>query len=200
MTFAQQLQSAGFTAEVIDGQSTVGGGSLPGETLPTKLVALDRANPDDFLARLRRGDPPVVARIENDRVVFDLRTVMDQSALLAGSSSTGMNTYLLTWNPAKWPWPNLAMHSRTQAPPVIIVSAGVAGAIVKSSKAIGCSCCGRVWSRAASWDPVGRYRRCLTIGIGMKRNERRGNARGASKLILMSCSMPIVNRSCRVRN
>lgn len=80
--FAQQLQAVGFTAEVIDGQSTVGGGSLPGETLPTKLVALTVNKPDDFLTRLRHGDPPVVARIENDRVVFDLRTVVDQSALL----------------------------------------------------------------------------------------------------------------------
>jgi L-seryl-tRNA(Ser) seleniumtransferase len=80
--FAQQLRAAGFTAEVIDGQSTVGGGSLPGETLPTKLVALTVNNPDDLLARLRRGDPPVVARIENNRVVLDLRTVLDRSTLL----------------------------------------------------------------------------------------------------------------------
>ncbi len=79
---AQELQAMGFTAEVSDGQSTVGGGSLPGETLPTKLVALTVPNPDEFLARLRRGDPPVVARIENDRVLFDLRTVEDQSVLL----------------------------------------------------------------------------------------------------------------------
>ncbi len=81
--FAQQLCAAGFEASVIDGQSTVGGGSLPGETLPTKLVALNVANPDDFLARLRRGDPPVVARIENDRMVLDLRTVMDREVLFA---------------------------------------------------------------------------------------------------------------------
>ncbi len=80
--FAQQLQAAGFIAEVSAGQSTVGGGSLPGETLPTKLVALAVSSPDDFLAQLRRGDPPVVARIENDRVVFDLRTVMEPAALL----------------------------------------------------------------------------------------------------------------------
>lgn len=78
---AQQLGAAGFEAAVIDGQSTVGGGSLPGGTLPTKLVALTVNNPDDFLARLRRGDPPVVARIENDRVVFDLRTVLEEDAL-----------------------------------------------------------------------------------------------------------------------
>jgi L-seryl-tRNA(Ser) seleniumtransferase len=79
--FAEQLRSVGFAAEVIDGQSTIGGGSLPGETLPTKLVALRVNNPDDFLARLRRGDPPVVARIQNDRVVLDLRTVIDEDAL-----------------------------------------------------------------------------------------------------------------------
>ena len=80
--FAQQLGVVGFKASVIDGQSTVGGGSLPGETLPTKLVALRVASPDDFLVRLRRGDPPVVARIENDQALIDLRTVIDQAALL----------------------------------------------------------------------------------------------------------------------
>jgi L-seryl-tRNA(Ser) seleniumtransferase len=67
---------------VIDGQSTVGGGSLPGEVLPTKLVALTVSNPDDYVARLQRGNPPVVVRIESDRVVFDLRTVLDRAALL----------------------------------------------------------------------------------------------------------------------
>ncbi len=80
--FAQQLRSIGFNADVIDGQSTIGGGSLPGETLPTKLVALSLDDPDAFLAKLRGGDPPVVARIESDRVVFDLRTVLDTDALL----------------------------------------------------------------------------------------------------------------------
>ncbi|MBP7686319.1 MAG: L-seryl-tRNA(Sec) selenium transferase, partial [Thermoflexales bacterium] len=54
--FAAQITACGFSASVIDGQSTIGGGSLPGETLPTKLVALNVSNPDDFLARLRRGD------------------------------------------------------------------------------------------------------------------------------------------------
>ena len=78
---AAQLRSAGFTAEVIDGQSTVGGGSLPGETLPTRLVALRVDSPDAFLAKLRHGDPPIVARIEADRVVVDLRTVFDNDSL-----------------------------------------------------------------------------------------------------------------------
>jgi L-seryl-tRNA(Ser) seleniumtransferase len=79
---AASLRSSDFTVEVIDGQSTIGGGSLPGETLPTKLVALAVNAPDAFLAKLRYGDPPVVARIENDRVVFDLRTVDDVGSLL----------------------------------------------------------------------------------------------------------------------
>jgi L-seryl-tRNA(Ser) seleniumtransferase len=73
--FADRLRSSGFNVDVIDGQSTVGGGSLPGETLPTKLVAITVDKPDQYLEKLRRANPPVIARIENDRVVFDLRTV-----------------------------------------------------------------------------------------------------------------------------
>lgn len=62
-------------AAVIDGESTVGGGSLPGATLPTALLALDVPAPDAFMARLRATPTPVIARILNDRVVFDPRTV-----------------------------------------------------------------------------------------------------------------------------
>lgn len=61
---------------VTDGQSTIGGGSLPGETLPTKLVALQLPSPNKFLARLRQLPTPIIARIENDRIVFDPRTVL----------------------------------------------------------------------------------------------------------------------------
>ena len=78
---AGALRQAGYEVEVISGQSTVGGGSLPGETLPTRLVALAVESPDTFLAKLRAGDPPVVARIEADRAVLDLRTVLDDEAL-----------------------------------------------------------------------------------------------------------------------
>jgi L-seryl-tRNA(Ser) seleniumtransferase len=53
--------------------STVGGGSLPGETLPSWGIAIPGS--DALLARLRRGEPPVIARIEDGRVVLDLRTV-----------------------------------------------------------------------------------------------------------------------------
>ena len=61
--------------EVVDGQSTVGGGSLPSEEMPTYLLALQPEKPDAFQKALRELDPPIIARIENDRVLFDPRTV-----------------------------------------------------------------------------------------------------------------------------
>ena len=64
--------------EVVAGESTVGGGSLPGETLPTYLLVLSPAHPTRFLARLRRCQPPVVARVASERVVLDPRTVLPE--------------------------------------------------------------------------------------------------------------------------
>ncbi len=54
----------------------MGGGSLPEVTLPTALLAFPPGDADARLERLRRCEPPVVARIEEDRVVLDPRTVM----------------------------------------------------------------------------------------------------------------------------
>lgn len=62
--------------EVLPGRSTVGGGSLPEETLPTWLLALTIKHPNTFASRLRLADPPVIARVEDDRVVLDPRTVL----------------------------------------------------------------------------------------------------------------------------
>lgn len=64
--------------QVIAGESTIGGGSLPGETLPTHLLALPVAKPDRLLAGLRRQQPAVIARVEDDCVVFDPRTVLPE--------------------------------------------------------------------------------------------------------------------------
>ena len=77
---AEQLRSRGWQADVIDGASTIGGGSAPGAELPTRLVAVNRAgqSADAIEAALRRHDPPVIARIEHDCVVIDLRTVDPQ--------------------------------------------------------------------------------------------------------------------------
>ena len=56
-------------------ESTVGGGSLPGQTLPSWAVAIDGPAPQRLLARLRAGVPAVIGRIVDDAVVLDLRTV-----------------------------------------------------------------------------------------------------------------------------
>ena len=62
--------------EIIDGLSMVGGGSLPGESLPTFLLSLNVANPDQFLKKLRLQETPIIARIEGDHVLLDPRTVL----------------------------------------------------------------------------------------------------------------------------
>jgi L-seryl-tRNA(Ser) seleniumtransferase len=69
------VRRAGLPVEVVAGTSVIGGGATPEQTLPTWLLALRGINPVDAERRLRAGDPPVIARIENDRLVLDLRTV-----------------------------------------------------------------------------------------------------------------------------
>jgi L-seryl-tRNA(Ser) seleniumtransferase len=82
--WVERWRQAGADAEVAAGRSTVGGGSLPGETLPTALAALRVLQPDDFAAGLRAARAPIVARIVEDRLVFDPRTVLpeEEAALL----------------------------------------------------------------------------------------------------------------------
>jgi len=109
--WATTLREWGVLAETTEGQSTIGGGSLPGETLPTTLLAIsedtgedqsDQNNAkhpatiapdqqpatqgsklDSLAARLRNGEPPVVARILRSRLLLDPRTVLpEQDRLL----------------------------------------------------------------------------------------------------------------------
>ena len=72
--------------KVVEGMSTVGGGSLPEEEMKTYLVALDVSRPDRFLRRLREMKPPIIARVQSDQVVLDPRTVLpeQEDALLVG--------------------------------------------------------------------------------------------------------------------
>jgi L-seryl-tRNA(Ser) seleniumtransferase len=81
-----QAWSLAVGGTVISGESAVGGGSLPGATLPTMLTALDLADADAFTARLRASDPPIIARIAEGRVLLDPRTVLPGQAdgLIAG--------------------------------------------------------------------------------------------------------------------
>ena len=74
---ARGLNGSGWQARVIDGASTVGGGSAPGTEIPTRLVELTREgmSAEQIEEHLRSLDPPLITRIVNDRVVLDLRTV-----------------------------------------------------------------------------------------------------------------------------
>ena len=63
-------------AELVQGESEVGGGSFPGAKLETWLVAIRDPAADTLMARLRAGDPPIIARIVNGRVVLDPRTIL----------------------------------------------------------------------------------------------------------------------------
>jgi L-seryl-tRNA(Ser) seleniumtransferase len=56
----------------------VGGGSLPGETLPTWLFAISSPNPNLLMKNLRNLHPPIIARLQDDRVVMDPRTVLPE--------------------------------------------------------------------------------------------------------------------------
>jgi L-seryl-tRNA(Ser) seleniumtransferase len=69
----------GISAEVLDGVSTIGGGSAPGSALATRLVVLRarQCSTSALEARLRLGHPAVVARIEHDRLVLDPRTILE---------------------------------------------------------------------------------------------------------------------------
>lgn len=83
----QRLDRATWRIALMKGASAAGGGSAPGVELPTTLVALQHAtlSPNEVEQRLRRLDPPVIARIENDCVVLDLCTVPPHDdPLLAG--------------------------------------------------------------------------------------------------------------------
>ena len=79
----QGLTPSNVEALVVAGESTVGGGSLPGESMPTMLLSLEVRSAEKFLRSLRRNDPPLIARTENDKVLLDPRTVLpEQEAAL----------------------------------------------------------------------------------------------------------------------
>jgi len=69
----------GFQVELEDGESVIGGGSTPGQSIPTKLIAVTHAHRSatELAALLRENRPPIVTRLERDRVLFDLRTVFE---------------------------------------------------------------------------------------------------------------------------
>ncbi len=73
--WAEQLREAGVLVTVIDGHSTVGGGSLPGSLLPTKLLAIDHPDVAALAQTFRRQQPAIIGRIQDNRFIVDPRTV-----------------------------------------------------------------------------------------------------------------------------
>lgn len=77
---AGRVRSPKVQAEIIDGESVIGGGAAPSSVLPTRPIALscEGLSADELVAALRAGDPPIVARVEEGRVLLDLRTVFEE--------------------------------------------------------------------------------------------------------------------------
>ena len=84
------LLKSNIDSEIEEARSAIGGGSLPGESLPSVTLTIKPIkSPDSFLAAMRKSQPPVVGRIENDLIKFDPRTVLpgEDDALLASIRS-----------------------------------------------------------------------------------------------------------------
>ncbi len=62
----------------MDGRSTVGGGSLPGTSLPSRLVAIQHTNLEHLATRLRQQKVPVIGRIQDGRFLIDPRTILPE--------------------------------------------------------------------------------------------------------------------------
>ena len=79
---AEAWRDALGQGEVIPSESAVGGGSLPEECLSTFVLALDVKSPDKLMKKLREANPPVISRTDNDRVLLDPRTVLNDELMI----------------------------------------------------------------------------------------------------------------------
>jgi L-seryl-tRNA(Ser) seleniumtransferase len=77
---ATKIRSANLNIEIIDGESVIGGGAAPSAVLPTKLLAItsEEFSAEEISTCLRRSNPPIIARVEEGRVLVDLRTAFPE--------------------------------------------------------------------------------------------------------------------------
>ncbi len=77
---AARVATPKLKVEIVDGESILGGGAAPSSTLPTRVLALtcEGLSADELAARLRGSEPPIIARVEEGRVLLDLRTVFPE--------------------------------------------------------------------------------------------------------------------------
>ena len=77
--WAQQLREQGVLVTVVEGESAAGGGSLPGSTLPSALLAIDHPEVEQLATSLRtQVEPPLIGRISDNRFLIDARTVLEE--------------------------------------------------------------------------------------------------------------------------
>lgn len=79
-------------AEIVDGESILGGGAAPSSALPTRVltISVDGLSANELSERLRAFDPPVIARVEEGRVLLDLRTVFPEQDKVLTSALAGI--------------------------------------------------------------------------------------------------------------
>ncbi|MCU1304849.1 MAG: L-seryl-tRNA(Sec) selenium transferase [Candidatus Sulfotelmatobacter sp.] len=85
---AERIVAPKVKVEIVDGESVLGGGAAPSSSLPTRVLAItvEGLSADELSARMRASDPPVIARVEEGRVLLDLRTVFpEQDAAVAAA-------------------------------------------------------------------------------------------------------------------
>jgi L-seryl-tRNA(Ser) seleniumtransferase len=89
---AARIDSAHVKTEIVDGESILGGGAAPSSSLPTRVLAIsvEGVSADVLSARLRSGDPPIIARVEDGRVLLDLRTVFPEQDAALGAALAGI--------------------------------------------------------------------------------------------------------------
>jgi len=77
---AARVAAPKLKVEIVDGESILGGGAAPSSVLPTRLLALtcEGLSADELAARLRGSEPPIIARVDEGRVLLDLRTVFPE--------------------------------------------------------------------------------------------------------------------------
>jgi L-seryl-tRNA(Ser) seleniumtransferase len=83
---AARIGVPALKVEIVDGESILGGGAAPSSVLPTRLLAVtcEGLSADEIASHLRGAEPPIIARVEEGRVLLDLRTVFpEQDAAVA---------------------------------------------------------------------------------------------------------------------
>jgi L-seryl-tRNA(Ser) seleniumtransferase len=87
---AARIVAPKLKVDIGDGESLLGGGAAPSSVLPTRVLALtcEDLSADELTARLRTSEPPIIARVDEGRVLLDLRTVFpEQDSAIASALS-----------------------------------------------------------------------------------------------------------------